>query len=193
MPQTIPLQTLQPVSCRILSLLRLLLGQPCSRRPQLQNAPTSWLGISSFLTMPVSYLYTNSPAKGSAPHVHYQVLHRVAGWPALPHRVFSSPPSHAFSVYPRRRFTSSTVALSPVFLPMLSLILTAWRPDADAILMTIFSGTDFLPVDFSTKSSVYKSTHHARSRLVRPSTHWSEMSPRRTSVGTPPLLPLPCT
>jgi hypothetical protein len=45
------------------------------------------------------------------------------------------------------------VALSPVFLPMLSLIFTAGRPDADAILITMLRGIDLLPVDSCTKSS----------------------------------------
>jgi hypothetical protein len=81
-------------------------------------------------------------------------LHGLAGSLEVPQRVFSSPPAHSFSVYPSLLLTSSTVALSPVFLPMLSLILTACRPLAEAILMTMLSGTDLLPVDVSTKSSI---------------------------------------
>jgi len=56
-------------------------------------------------------------------------------------------------MYPSLFFTSCTIFLSPVFLPMLSLSLTAGRPLAVAILMTMLSGLDFLPSDLFVKSS----------------------------------------
>ena len=41
-----------------------------------------------------------------------------------------------------------------MFLPILSLIFIAGRPEAEESLMTIFKGTDFLPFDRCVKSSV---------------------------------------
>lgn len=48
-----------------------------------------------------------------------------------------------------------TIDFSPVFLPMLSLSLTAGFPLALAILMTMLSGLDFWPSDFRAKSSIF--------------------------------------
>ena len=49
-------------------------------------------------------------------------LHRFTSSSSRPHLADSSPSSHSFSTYPSSRLTFSTVALSPVFFPMLSLI-----------------------------------------------------------------------
>ena len=58
------------------------------------------------------------------------------------------------------------MALSPVFLPTLSLILIAGWPFADAILMTILSGSDFSPVVSDVKSSGPRQSASAALRRV---------------------------
>src|SRR5271156_1262515 len=82
--------------------------------------------------------------------------HRLPESPSLPQRLSSSPLPQSFSTYPRRRLTSAPVLESPVFIQALSLILIAGRPPARESLMTMFSGTDFLPSDLCTKSFVRK-------------------------------------
>lgn len=94
-----------------------------------------------------------------------------------PQRAVSSPSDHSRSTYPSSCFTFCTVSLSPVFLPALSLvgstrvsnvtgsqshlrgthlILMAGRPAAELSLMTMLSGTDFVPVLRCVKSLVRK-------------------------------------
>lgn len=50
--------------------------------------------------------------------------------PSCPHRIASSPVFQSCSIYPNRALTSRTVFSSPVFFPMLSLILIAGLPPA---------------------------------------------------------------
>ena len=64
-------------------------------------------------------------------------------WSSVSQRFLSSPSAHCFSTYPSFSLTWWTVSESPVFLPMLSLILIAGLPDAEESLMTMFSGVDF--------------------------------------------------
>ena len=75
----------------------------------------------------------------------------------FPHLAASSPLlSHRCSTYPSVSLTLCTVASSPVFLPILSLILMAARPLAEESLMTMFKGCDFCwSLDARVKSSIF--------------------------------------
>lgn len=98
-------------------------------------------------------------------------LYRFTSSSSRPHLADSSPSSHSFSTYPSSLLTFSTVALSPVFFPILSLhrvslvsrcpqpssthlILIAGFPPAELSLMTMFNGVDLVPVLVWTKSLV---------------------------------------
>jgi hypothetical protein len=70
------------------------LGSALQTAFQLGNASSSWLGIFAS-AIPLRYLL-QSPVILYAPRMHG--IYVVAGWSALPHRVFSSPPAHTFSV-----------------------------------------------------------------------------------------------
>ena len=92
-------------------------------------------------------------------HIHYDhhfswFVAVDASAPPLPHLVFSLPCAQLLSTYPNVSLTLCTVSKSPVFFPTLSLILIAGLPFADESLITIFKGSDLVPLVRCVKSSM---------------------------------------
>jgi hypothetical protein len=69
-------------------------AQPCRQHFSSATPPLCWLGIFA-LAIPIWCIYVQS---NWTENLHMQCLYLVAGCPALPHLVFSSPPAHFFSM-----------------------------------------------------------------------------------------------